>query len=438
MSNLYLKAGGGGADPGWIRPTDWLPIPTIASGEEVFYMLSQVNNVADGNFEAFSFTGNYKVDWGDGNIENFASNVQANHSYNWADVGNVTSEGYRQALIKVTPQAGQHLTAFDFQKFYPGTSNQTSSNFLDIVYSAPYLADGQGSAGFYRGGVYRYHNYCQRVWILDKGFCTNMYAAFYTYFRNLEKVILPDMSDVTDANFMFQKCSSLKLIDLFDTSGLTTAEQMFQGCYSLSSVPDFDFSNVITCSSMFSSSGIKHFSSNTLTIATGLSNLFASCSNINRISLNIPLATNLNNLATNAYSLQELEINGGNLLNLQTSFSFCNALKKVTLTGTQNVTDMYGLFYQNSSIREIVVDATSVGNAALFADDAFCLEKLIMTGLKVGTSLKNTLLSAQALNDFFTSLGTATGSQTITITGSYGAATCDTTIATAKGFTVVI
>ena len=38
----------------------------------------------------------------------------------------------------------------------------------------------------------------------------------------------------------------------------------------------------------------------------------------------------------------------------------------------------------------------------------------------------------------FTSLGTASGSQTITITGNPGSATCNTFIATSKGYTVVI
>ena len=47
-------------------------------------------------------------------------------------------------------------------------------------------------------------------------------------------------------------------------------------------------------------------------------------------------------------------------------------------------------------------------------------------------------MGATALNAMFTSLGTANGSQTITVTGNPGAATCDTSIATNKGFTVVV
>lgn len=47
------------------------------------------------------------------------------------------------------------------------------------------------------------------------------------------------------------------------------------------------------------------------------------------------------------------------------------------------------------------------------------------------------MLNSDQLNNVFTNLGTAAGVQTITITGNPGAATCNTAIATAKGWTVV-
>jgi hypothetical protein len=50
-------------------------------------------------------------------------------------------------------------------------------------------------------------------------------------------------------------------------------------------------------------------------------------------------------------------------------------------------------------------------------------------------SVANCKLSATALNEIYTNLPTVTA-QTITITGNYGTATDDPTIATAKGWTV--
>jgi len=47
-------------------------------------------------------------------------------------------------------------------------------------------------------------------------------------------------------------------------------------------------------------------------------------------------------------------------------------------------------------------------------------------------------MSATAIDALFTSLGTASGSQTINVRRNSGSATCTTSIATVKGYTVVI
>jgi hypothetical protein len=67
------------------------------------------------------------------------------------------------------------------------------------------------------------------------------------------------------------------------------------------------------------------------------------------------------------------------------------------------------------------------------------LEEMIVPGLQIGFTIANSNMGATALRcNVYISLGTANGSQTITITGNPGAATCTTSIATNKGFTVVV
>jgi hypothetical protein len=56
--------------------------------------------------------------------------------------------------------------------------------------------------------------------------------------------------------------------------------------------------------------------------------------------------------------------------------------------------------------------------------------------MKYGHSYQNCMFAAAELNTIYTNLGTAAGSQTITVTGNWGTATDDTTIATNKGWTV--
>jgi len=69
--------------------------------------------------------------------------------------------------------------------------------------------------------------------------------------------------------------------------------------------------------------------------------------------------------------------------------------------------------------------------------DCFSIQKIIMPGLTRGVSVQNNLLTEAAINAFFTSLGTAAGSQTIDVRNNPGAATCTPSIATGKGFTVL-
>jgi hypothetical protein len=66
------------------------------------------------------------------------------------------------------------------------------------------------------------------------------------------------------------------------------------------------------------------------------------------------------------------------------------------------------------------------------------LSELELVGMRVGFSVNGCSLSAVALNTLMISLDTANGAQNLDFRNNPGAATCDTTIATAKGYTVTI
>ena len=104
--------------PTWTRPSDWLSIPSISTGEQVVYALMAVYN-DDSNYAAVSCLGNYTVDWGDGSQpQNYSSNTKAQYKFTYSSLpsNTITSEGYRQALVKITPQAGANLTAVNFNQ----------------------------------------------------------------------------------------------------------------------------------------------------------------------------------------------------------------------------------------------------------------------------------------------------------------------------------
>lgn len=128
-----------------------------------------------------------------------------------------------------------------------------------------------------------------------------------------------------------------------------------------------------------------------------------------------------------------------NCTSLYYTFGLSGAFKQIILKNTGNVTTIQYCLWYTSTQYFSMDDCSSVSNASNFVPTATAnnaLTGLILTGLTIGIDVSNCKMDATALDAFFTSLGTASGNQTITVTGNPGAATCDTSIATAKGFTV--
>ena len=264
----------------WKRSTDWLEMPEVLETEEKFVGLFAVYDLPE-NFIALYFEGNYTVDWGDGNIQNVNSGVTAQHSYNWSDISSdtLTSEGYRQVLVTVTPQSGQNLTIMDLSVRHDNVNNGDYINtpWLDLAVSMP-NADTGGSLRFsgYEYGLNSdgYSLDVQRIRIVHAGGMTDFTECFFScsslrkveilkspsadnfsyifdYCSTLTDVVLSDTATVTNMNHMFYYCSSLITVPLFDTSSVTSMYDMFDSCSSLITVPLFDTSSVTNMSSMF-------------------------------------------------------------------------------------------------------------------------------------------------------------------------------------------
>ena len=209
----------------WQRPADWLPMPTnITETDEIFVGLHAVIENSD-NYCAFSFTtsaGQYQVDWGDGNVTLHDSGTIAQYQYNYATLSNGTlsSRGYKQVMVKVTPVSGNLLTC-NFQKRFETTPVQNqpySSGFLECILSMPNASSGQSIT--FGGGAIR-HSYCEKLEIKTIGNATNM------------------------AN-MFYNCYSLQSVPLFNTINVTKMSSMFNNCFSLNSIPAFTTTAVTT------------------------------------------------------------------------------------------------------------------------------------------------------------------------------------------------
>ena len=152
--DLYIKATASASAKEWVRPSDWLPMPTnITSADQIFVGLHAVFESGQ-NYCAFLFTtstGQYQVDWGDGTVTLHNSNTIAQKNYDYASISNSTicNRGYKQVIIKVTPVSGNLLTCNFQQRFVttPAQNQAYSSGFLECILSMPNASSG-GSITF--------------------------------------------------------------------------------------------------------------------------------------------------------------------------------------------------------------------------------------------------------------------------------------------------
>jgi hypothetical protein len=221
---------------GWQRPGDWLPLPTVTIAEQKFVGLHGVWEKGD-NVVAFLFRGDYTVDWGDGTVENVADNVKAEHQYSWASIpaGTTTSEGYRQVIITVTPNAGD-LTSCSFQQRFTARNQAYSTGFLDVTLSMPNAGSG---ASIVFGGTTVAHRILQRATFVTIGGATSL-ANLLNGCSSVQSVPLFNTAAVTIMSSMFFNCNSMNTVALFDMGEVVTATSMFAVCNSLRSIPLFN------------------------------------------------------------------------------------------------------------------------------------------------------------------------------------------------------
>jgi hypothetical protein len=382
--DLYIKAKPT-TSPGWIRPADWLPMPTVLPTEQTFVGLHAIFPSGN-NFAAFRFTtntGNYQVDWGDGTVTLHNSNTIAQRDYNYStyDTGNTTlsSRGYKQAIITVTPVSGNLLTCNFQQRFVtsPVQNQAYSSGFLDCILSMPNSLGGLGS-NFIFGGTTVRHRYVERFELKTVGNCVTLFELFRGCTR-LQLVPLFDTSNCIRLDGMFRECSSIRQIPFLNSTNNTSFASMFQDCTSLQSVPLFIMTNV----------------TNTL-------NMFSSCVSLQSVPL----------------------LNTVNVTSMTNMFFNCNSLKLIPPLSTASITTTTGDDF-----------------GALFASTCVSLTRCQMVFART-VSFANCQLSQTALVEIFNNLvdRTSTTSATITITGNWGASALtagERLIATNKNWVIV-
>jgi surface protein len=413
LGNILISSG---ATSGWVRPSDWIAMPTITPTEQKVAALFLAGD-SNSNFVAFRCSGNYTVNWGDGITENVAAGVTAQHNYVFSSLSASTELGptgskMRQAMIVITPQAGQNLTSISFNFTHSSLGATTyTTPILEIALSAPNCTTLViGGAGGLR--------LLQQCTILSHK-ATNMVSMFSSCF-SLQSVPLFNTSAVTVMSGMFSSCYSLQSVPLFNTSAVTNMGSMFSNCYSLQSVPLFNTSAV-----------------------TNMSSMFSSCFSLQSVPLfNTSAVTSMGSMFSSCYSIRDVPLfNTANVINnMINMFSNCFSLPSIPLFNTAAVTSMGGMFSSCLSLQSVpALNCSSSTSMSSFVSGCSGLKRCQATGIKSTVSFANCALSATNLNEIYTNLADLTSlpTQTITVTGNYGVATDNPAIATAKKWTVV-
>ena len=377
---------------GWQRDPNWLPMPTIDPLINIFAGLFLVYEGAVNATTIQATNNSLDVDWGDLTSTTTDGTTQLK-VYNYASLSGTIyvdeyGRNYKQVMITLTETGAVTPTQLLIDQALGVASLNSTNNYVDIACSVPNVTD------FRVSGI-------RPLTLLERFICYDNSLMLYPSSTFLDAIKLRVLQ--IDLSVFLTGTS------FFSNSGNITE---FNG---VKAPFDMSFTNAINLTSTIRNTRIKEL---------GDINILSNCILSYAIGLNYDLtkigdvdvsaSTNTSFLFTGNYAI--IKINSVDISSSTTISHVCAyspTLTEVHFIGCSNVTVTTNAFIGCNG-----------------------LEKLTLNGLTVGISLANCSMGAEAINDLFTSLGTASGSQTITVTGNPGAGTCNTTIATAKGWTV--
>lgn len=395
-------------EPGWIRPSDWISMPDPTGSEKWYGILAIYQDSP--NYISLKFVGAYHVDWGDGNSQDVASNTQVDHAYNWSDIssGTLCSRGYRQALVTVTPQAGQHITQVNMVMRHgsaPPFANHPAL-WLDVSMAGTNISSltlGNSS----NSGLVRFP-LLERVQIRGATALTG-YSNIFGSLPALQNVNDDlDWTGVSSASSMFINCFSLKVAPVCDMSAgsVTDCTSMFYSCYNLVRVPYINAPNATTLTTMFQYCGSLKDIVLKAPAATTITQMFSTCySLVDASNVSVWAAVTANNVFESCYSLQILPTIAGvtrfsAATNLSYMFNGAFSLKKVSLAGGGASCSFSHVFDGCPSLAQAAIELPTSGTSTLiyaFNNDV-ALTTVDITSAGAGiSSMQHTFDSCQRL-----------------------------------------
>ena len=484
---LPMGSGGGSTPSGntWIRPLDWLTIPTPGT-QEVIGLMAVYDD--GGNYVALQCTGSYIVDWGDGTVTNYPSNTVASRQYVFSTIDplTTTTKGFRQVLVRITPQSGQNLSTVSFGIQHPTLAkNGFAVGWLDIDVRIPSgvlsfsghtnvvkygaiekLTVRSVTPGALMGNLCNSMSNLKSVYIEPSITATTAnFSAMFGFCYALEEAPFMNTSAATNTSNMYSNCYSLKLVPNYNLASTTNVTGMFDSCYSLTTYPAFTMgtstnsmfincigiidaptlntSNVLDATSMYSGcSGLESLALFDTIKVTNFSSMLINCKNLKAIPLfNTVAGTNFTSFLQGCNSLATLPLLNTAAATIMTNMlNGCNSLLDLPALNTSNVTIVTQMLSNCVNLKQLPVFNLPVCTTfTSWISNISTITKSNITGIRYSHSYTGNSLSQANIVTIFNNLGTAVVGQTITVSsnpGYAGLTAGERLIATAKGWTI--
>lgn len=406
----------------WGRNVEWLTMPPVVAGDKKIVALVAIHDT-DHNYIGMEAYGDYTVDWGDGSApENFLEGVDATHDYSYTDADLYGTEIGRKDAVACTFQGtGDTVTLtahgwLDGQRVMFTQVNTTTGISANIRYFVRDAAANTFKLAATIDGA--------AIDLVGDG--TGM--VFAPGYRQAIVTVTPQ--DTGDWWYWDGGLVPTGAVDYGASLYLDIVAAGSDLAYIFHSIPGLRLNAYLL-------ERVRILSHNLLSLYFGYS-----CSSLKVVEIEDMgkrPATAASYSFVGADNLKEFPvIDIGSSTDISTMFSGCSSASEVPLFDTSGVTTAPDMFYACASLRKIPkFDFSNVTNfGSNFATFCRSLQEVEATGISANINFTSCAMSADALNRLFTNLETVVG-KTITVTGNPGAATCNTAIATGKGWTVV-
>ena len=385
---------------GWARPSFWPALPTITAASEAGYILLQVYENRLNRFTCQIYN-NAAIDWGDGTTSSPTTALRTK-AYTYSTLSGtvyvdaLTSENYKFVTIAITASGG-NIALVDFAVSSATAPLNAPSYAVDWNLSFP------NATTLHMGALYTRDNSLMqqlRLWAVGSG-CYIRISKSY----NLQSLQLP---------------VSMVLSQPTIASNIGACR-----------VGNLDYSTTTNIGSNFNSSRILSHGNLTANSATNIGYYLAdaySCESIGAVTCNAV-------------------VGGATWM-----FSAMTALKSIGLITMPLATDYSYMFVSSPSLNAIrFSNSAACTTTTGMIQNCFSLQVLHMPNLTRGVNFTNTSMGNYGMNIFasgngvLNGVGTASGAQTITITGTpFGAlvTAADATavaialVLTGKGYTI--